>query len=164
VTFNMPVSVDSARERLSVRELTAFGLWSTPVEGSLTAQGNDIVFTPSAPLDFNRQYVVTLEPGVTAEVGGLGTDDFVRFRFRSVPVLRILSTSPRDGQTEVDSYEPFVIEFTAPVNEAVIDNISIDPASRRTSGNVSAFRAAVLRRTELTYTTITWIEDPRANK
>ncbi len=131
VTFNMPVSVGSARERLSVRELTAFGLWSTPVEGSLTAQGNDITFTPAAPLGFNRQYVVTLEPGVTAEAGGLGTDDFVRFRFRSVPVLRILSTSPRDGQTEVDSTEPFVIEFTAPVNdETVIEHISIDPAPK----------------------------------
>ncbi|MCX6101173.1 MAG: Ig-like domain-containing protein, partial [Candidatus Bipolaricaulota bacterium] len=31
VTFNMPMDVRSAQSRLSVREVTLFGLWSTPV-------------------------------------------------------------------------------------------------------------------------------------
>lgn len=132
VTFNMPVDAASARDRLSVRQLMAFGLWSTPVRGTLATEGNSVVFQPEERLGFNRQYVVTLEPGVVAATGGLGTSDFIRFRFRTVPVLRILATSPRDGASDVDAYDPFVIEFTAPVNEdTVLDHISIDPAPKR---------------------------------
>ena len=131
VTFNMPMDVRSAQSRLSVREVTLFGLWSTPVEGSLAAEGNDLVFKPAAPLAFDRQYVVTLEPGVTAHAGGLGTSDFVRFRFHTVPVLRILGTSPSDGEANMSPYGPFVIEFTAPVNEdTVLKHITIDPAPK----------------------------------
>jgi hypothetical protein len=89
------------------------------------------VFQPSEPLDFNRQYTVTLEPGVTAAAGGLGTSDFTRFRFRTVPVLRILDTSPRDGAAGANPYGPFVIEFTAPVNEdTVLKHVTIDPAPK----------------------------------
>ncbi len=129
ITFNMPVDAQSARERLAVRELSVFGLWSSPVEGSLSASGNSIEFRPAAPLGFDRQYVVTLEPGVTGQAGGLGTEDFVRFRFRTVPELRILGTSPRDGESHASPYGPFVIEFSAPVNEdTVLEHVTIDPA------------------------------------
>jgi uncharacterized protein YfaS (alpha-2-macroglobulin family) len=131
ITFNMPISLDSARDRLSVREVSAFGLWTSPVQGTLTANGNDLVFKPAAPLAFNRHVVVTLEPGVVAQAGGLGTTDFIRFRFRTVPTLRILGTTPRAGETNIDPYSPFIIEFTAPVNEdTVLKHVTIEPAPK----------------------------------
>lgn len=131
VTFNMPISLDSARERLSVREVSAFGLWTSPVAGTLSADGNDLVFKPSASLGFNRHVVVTLEPGVVAQAGGLGTTDFLRLRFRTVPTLRILGTTPRAGETNIDPYSPFIIEFTAPVNEdTILKHVTIEPAPK----------------------------------
>ncbi len=131
VTFNMPVDLESARERLSVREVAPLGLWASPVAGTVSSDGNDIVFTPASPLTFNRHYVVTLEPGVLAQGGGLGTTDFIRFRFRTVPVLRILGTTPRAGATDVAPYSPFVIEFTAPVKEdTVLEHVRIEPAPK----------------------------------
>ncbi len=131
LTFNMPMDAASAAERLSVREVTLFGLWSTPIRGTLSASGNDVVFTPEAPLAFDRHYAVTLEPGITAASGGLGTTDFARFRFRTVPVLRILGTSPRDGEQNALPYTSFVIEFSAPVNEStVLPHVSIEPAPK----------------------------------
>ena len=129
ITFNMPVDAQSALDRISVRATSAFGLWTSPVEGSISAEGDALVFQPADPLDFDRLYTVTLEPGVTARAGGLGTTDFVRFRFRTVPILRILDTSPRDGERNASPYGPFVIEFTAPVNEdTVLDHVTIEPA------------------------------------
>ncbi len=173
ITFNMPMSADSARSRLSVRAQSLFGLWTTPVAGTLTAEGQDLVFQPTERLDFARDYVVTLEPGVTAQAGGLGTAAFTRFRFRTVPLLRILGTTPRDGQTDVDPYTSFAIEFTAPVNErTVLDKVVIDPAPE--PGELSGY----FRRWDLTYIvyfspkpsqtyTVTirpGIEDPYGNK
>jgi len=131
VTFNMPISVESALKRLSVREVSAFGLWTSPVQGVLSADGNDLVFRPASPFAFNRHVVVTLQPGVAAQAGGLGTTDFLRLRFRTVPTLRILGTTPHAAETNIDPYSPFVIEFTAPVNEdTVLKHVTIEPAPK----------------------------------
>ena len=173
VTFNMPMDARSAASRMSVRAVTLFGLWSTPVPGTLTSDGNDLVFKPATPLAFDRQYTVTLEPGATAQAGGLGTSDFVHFRFRTVPVLRIVGTSPRDGNLAASPYEPFILSFSAPVNEdTVLKHITIEPAPKPedVSGYFSSWDLqyvvyfAAKPSQAYTVTVSPGIEDPYGNK
>ncbi|MEW5827023.1 MAG: Ig-like domain-containing protein [Candidatus Bipolaricaulota bacterium] len=129
VTFNMPMSAASAADRISVRPVSLFGaLPGEPVSGMLEAEGNALLFVPTEPLEFDREYLVTLEPGLLPEGGGQGTEDFTRFRFRTVPRLRILGTSPRNGAERVSPYSPFVLEFNAPIDpESVLERITIEP-------------------------------------
>ena len=129
VTFNMPVSLNSALERFRMRTSGLLGeLFADDVAGDLTTDGNAIVFTPSEPLAFDRGYVVSVDVGVTGADGGLGMEEAVDWRFRTVPLPRILGTSPEDGETGVYPYTAFLIHFNAPVDpDSVLENLTVEP-------------------------------------
>jgi len=129
ITFNMPISLESARDRFRMRTTGLLGeLFASTVAGELTAEENDLVFTPSEPLAFDRSYVVSVESGVTGNDGGLGTEKDVEWRFRTVPLPRILGTSPEDGDTGVYPYTSFLIHFNAPIDsESVLENVTVEP-------------------------------------
>ena len=130
VTFNMPISLEGARERFRMRADGLLGeLFANNVVGELTTDGNTLVFSPSEPLAFDRSYVVSVGAGVTGADGGLGTEESVDWRFRTVPLPRILGTSPEDGETGVDPYTAFLIHFNAPVDpDSVLANLTVEPA------------------------------------
>jgi uncharacterized protein YfaS (alpha-2-macroglobulin family) len=130
VTFNMPISLEGARDRFRMRTNGALGkLFAEDVAGELTTDANTLIFTPSEPLAFDRSYVVSIAAGVTGADGGLGTEESVDWRFRTVPLPRILGTSPEDGETGVDPYTAFLIHFNAPVDpDSVLANLTVDPA------------------------------------
>jgi len=129
VTFNMPISLDSARERFRMRTNGLLGeLFADDVAGELTPDGNILVFVPSEPLAFDRSYVVSIGAGVIGADGGLGTEESVDWRFRTVPLPRILGTSPEDGETGVYPYTAFLIHFNAPVDpDSVLSNLTVEP-------------------------------------
>jgi Tol biopolymer transport system component len=58
VTFNRPVTVDSAARHFSLMP---------PVSGQFEVQGRRLVFTPSSPLSYGQAYTVTLAAGLRAE-------------------------------------------------------------------------------------------------
>ncbi len=125
VTFNMPISLASASERFRMRTSSLF---SKDVGGELSTDGDSLVFTPSEPLAFDRSYIVTVEAGVTGAYGGLGSEEDVVCRFRTVPLPRILGTSPEDGETGVYPYTSFLIRFNAPIDpDSVLANLAVDP-------------------------------------
>ncbi len=130
VTFNMPISLDSACERFRMRVSGLLGgLFAGDVAGALSTDGNALVFVPSEPLAFDRSYVVVLDAGVTGVGGGLGTEADIEWRFGTVPLPRILGTSPEDGETGVSPYTAFLIRFNAPVDpDSVLENLTVEPA------------------------------------
>jgi len=129
LTFNMPISLASARERFRMRGAGFLGdLLADDVAGELTVDGSVLVFAPSEPLAFGRSYVVTLEAGVTGVEGGVGAEEEVEWRFRTVPRPRILGTDPEDGETGVYPYTSFLIRFNAPIDpDSVLANLTVDP-------------------------------------
>jgi len=130
VTFNMPVSLDGARERFRVRPTSPLGgLFARDVPGTLVIDEGDLVFTPCEPLAFSQSYEVSVDAGVTGAYGGLGTETSVEWRFDTVPLPRILGTSPRDGERDVPPYGAFLIRFNAPVDpKTVEENLVVEPA------------------------------------
>ncbi|MGB2983150.1 MAG: Ig-like domain-containing protein [Candidatus Bipolaricaulia bacterium] len=129
ITFNLPISPIGAAERLTVRTASLFGeLLAHRVPGTLSIEEDVLTFTPSEPLAFDRQYVVTLDPGITGEAGGMGTSASTSWRFRTVPLPQILGTNPKDGEDDAYSYTSFEIRFNAPIDpDTVMGNVSIDP-------------------------------------
>jgi alpha-2-macroglobulin len=129
IAFNMPVSLDSVEERLILRTTGLIGsLFSETIPGEYSSDGTVVTFTPQSPLDFERSYVISLEPGVTGESGGLGMEEAVSSRFETVPLPKIIDVSPRNGESDVYPYTSLVITFNAPIDpDTVLENISINP-------------------------------------
>jgi len=129
IVFNMPVSLPSVEERFILRQTSLFGeLFADKIAGELAVDGNAIVFTPNEPLVFDRTYVFTLDAGVTGVNGGLGMREPTDSRFETVPLPRIISTTPRDGEDEAYPYTSFVISFNAPIDpDTVLESVTIIP-------------------------------------
>jgi len=129
VTFNMPISLESARERFHMRTTGLLGeLFTTEVPGELSTEGHALVLTPSEPLAFDQSYTVTIDAGITGAMGGLGAERDASWRFRTVPLPRIVGTRPEDGDTGVYPYTSFLIEFNTPIEpKTVLGNLTVEP-------------------------------------
>ena len=124
VTFNMPVSLASAQDRFA---LQTTGLFPSLIRGAMSVDGTDLVFVPDEPLAFDREYRVTLDSGITGKAGGLGTAEASTWRFRSVPLPRIIGTTPANGET-ASPYTSLLIHFNAPIDEkTVMPHVQIEP-------------------------------------
>ncbi|MDD5646786.1 MAG: Ig-like domain-containing protein, partial [Candidatus Bipolaricaulis sp.] len=130
MVFNMPVDGATVAERFALRKVGPLGVpVSLKVEGVVTIDGRSAVFSPADPLEFDAEYLASLEPGVSEGGGGLGTEAFATWRFRTVPLPRVIGTSPEDGDADVYPYTSFLIEFNAPIDpDTVMDHVAIDPA------------------------------------
>ncbi|MCK4599319.1 Ig-like domain-containing protein [Candidatus Bipolaricaulota bacterium] len=130
ITFNMPIDLASVHERFTLRRTSLLGeLLAQRVEGTFDIEGNTLTFTPNEWLNFNQKYVVSLGAGITSASGGLGMLDDYTWRFTTVPLPRIISTDPRNGEKDAYPYTSFRIEFNAPIDpDTVMDNIEMEPA------------------------------------
>jgi len=131
VTFNMPMSLESGAERFRLRTTSLLGeMFATTILGELTAEGNALVFTPATALDFDTSYVIEIDEGIAGEYGGLGLAESSSWRFETVPLPRIVGTSPANGGQDAYPYTSFVIRFNAPIDpDTVLDNLTFEPAS-----------------------------------
>jgi len=128
-SFNMPIAAASAEGRVSVRTAGLLGEWlSRDVPGTVLVDGNLLTFTPDQPFEFDQRYVVTVDAGITGAEGGAGTSDPTTWSFSTVPLPRIIGTSPRDGERAAYPYTAFEIEFNAPIDpDTVMDQVTIVP-------------------------------------
>jgi len=129
ITFNMPIDLPSAQERFTLRRTSLWGeLLVQRVAGTFDIEGNTLTFTPNEWLDFDQKYVVSLGAGITSASGGLGMLDDYTWRFTTVPLPRIVSTDPADGERDAYPYTSFEIHFNAPIDpDTVMDNIEMEP-------------------------------------
>ncbi|MCX6094114.1 MAG: Ig-like domain-containing protein [Candidatus Bipolaricaulota bacterium] len=130
IAFNMSVDRAAAADRFSLRKVGLLGITLSPkVDGTMSTEGNDVLFTPKTPLDYDTEYLATLESGVTGIEGGLGAEAFTTWRFRTVPLPRVVGTSPKDGDDNVYPYASFQIEFNTPIDpDTVMNHVTVEPA------------------------------------
>jgi hypothetical protein len=98
------------------------------VPGKFEILGDTLVFTPLVTLDFGTTYQVEISTGVRSANGDEHVREPFRWSFSTVPLPRIVSTRPRDGDRNTDHDTHFVIEFNAPIDPAtVMSNLEIKP-------------------------------------
>ncbi len=130
VTFNQPMDHDSAQARFTMQ--TAGG---QPVGGSIRWAGgkqpNDpetMIFIPRAPLERGTTYVAQLAAGATTVSGAMQIESEYTSKFAVVPQPGVVSTSPRDGETDWPVYDSVNLAFASPMNtEAFTRYLSITP-------------------------------------
>ena len=129
VTFNMPVDPASAEGLFRVRTASLLGdLFAESVDGTVDVQGETLTFTPDTWLAFDRRYVAVVDAGITGAEGGVGSETPTEWSFTTVPLPRILSTDPRNGERQAYPHTSFRIRFNAPIDpDTVMDQITMEP-------------------------------------
>ena len=124
VQFNQPMNEESTKAAFSLSDASG-----APVPGAFLWLTDTLVFTPTQLLQRDTLYTAKLAAGAQAVGGGLpsravgggsATEADYSWSFRSVLPLRIIRTSPRDGQTGVEPYAALEITFSAPVDEKTL--------------------------------------------
>lgn len=127
VQFNQPVDLVSAQKAFTMAGKGGL-LKSATVAGKFALVDNTLVFTPTKSLDFDATYTVNLEAGITAKAGGAGMVEPYTFRFTTVPLPKIVSTFPADGERNAPSRTDFRITFNTPINpDTVMPNVEFTP-------------------------------------
>jgi len=129
ITFNQPIDLQSAQDHVQLAADSLFsGLFETPVTGEFTVNEATLTFTPTEQLAFETSYQVTVDKGITAVAGGEGSRDSYNFTFTTVPLPKIIATTPTDGETEAYPYGSFRVQFNTPINpKTVMPHISMEP-------------------------------------
>jgi hypothetical protein len=87
-----------------------------------------LTITPTAPLEFNTAYVVKVSAGLTSAAGGSGMQETYTSLFTTVPLPKVVSTEPKDGEQNAPPYTSFVIHFNAPMNwDTVMAHVTFNP-------------------------------------
>ncbi len=124
ITFNMTMDHVSVEERFSL--LPEQGLNALP--GQFQWDGTTMGFKPAVPLSLDTQYQVTLAAGAQSSLGGEGTAEDFQWSFRTISSPRLLSTSPPDGDQDVDPYTSVLVTFNGPMNpNTLLDSLTIIP-------------------------------------
>lgn len=131
VAPDTPITVQFNQKVDSVSAVSAFRLLSqdgADVPGSFEQQGNTLVFSPTVMLDFDATYRVEIQAGVRSASGGEGMRKDFSWRFKTVPLPRIVGTEPSDGEQNAWPYTSFEIQFNAPIDPAtVMPNLEMTP-------------------------------------
>jgi hypothetical protein len=124
VQFNQAVDAESAR--------TAFRLTKVgggAVAGNTLVVGADFIFTPTVRLDYDSSYEIAIASGVRAVGGGIGSTESASLRFSTVPLPRLISTSPVNTARDVSPYDSVILNFNAPIRIGnVMSYVTFTPA------------------------------------
>ena len=126
VGFNQPMDRESAQAAFSLTDASGAKVpgafdWTTDESmGGKSPSQAALVFTPTQLLQRDTQYTINVATGAQAVGGGSATEAPFSAAFRTVPPLRILRTSPTNGETDVSPYTALEITFSAPVDEKTL--------------------------------------------
>ncbi len=123
VQFNQPISLESAREHVSVTSSEG-----QSVALNMSVLSETLTVSPTSRLDFNTAYVVKVSAGLTSEAGGSGMQETYTSLFSTVPLPKVVGTDPKDGEQNAPPYTSFVIHFNAPMNwDTVMPHVTFNP-------------------------------------
>ena len=123
VQFNQPISLDSAREHVS---LTSVSGQSVPLNFDVVSE--TLTVTPTNRLDYETAYMIKITAGLTGRSGGSGMRETVNALFTTVPLPKIVSTDPKDGQRDAYPYTSFTIHFNTTMDHStVMDHLTFNP-------------------------------------
>ncbi len=98
------------------------------VPGVITVLDETLVFTPAERLAFDATYTVRIAPGVRSASGGPSSGEAWRSTFGTVPLPRVVKTSPANGETALP-FAPFILYFNAPIDpDTVMAHVRFTPA------------------------------------
>ncbi len=124
IVFSQEVDCASARAALTLRK----GRSSESIPGVVTCSGATLSFRPDELLDFNTRYEVRLTPGVASQGGGAGMVEGRTWRFTTVPLPRILSTDPTNGERSANPFTQFTIKFNTRVDpDSIMPHVQFTP-------------------------------------
>lgn len=122
VAFDQPVVHASAEQRFSLK-----GPDGVAVAGSLTWDGEVLVFQPRDPLLRETSYAATVGAGVKAARGGGETKEF-GWSFTTMGLPRVASTVPAAGASKHPPYDAIQLQFATPMDpESVEKHLTLDP-------------------------------------
>lgn len=114
VDFNQPVTEAGAVVRLGAGSV---------VPGTIGVLEQTLIFTPSERLRFDTLYTAEIPAGTS------GLVQPYRWSFRTVPLPRIISTTPADGEQQAPAYSSFQITFNTPIDPTTVErNLRVTPA------------------------------------
>ncbi|MCK6626652.1 MAG: Ig-like domain-containing protein [Anaerolineae bacterium] len=126
VTFNQAVDPQSVEANFDLSAGGFFGGGS--IKGQFQVISETVTFTPTERLEFDTTYQVRLEAGITSVAGGQGMVSPYSFSFTTVPLPKIVSTEPQDGERAAYPYTDFRITFNTPISPAtVMPHVSMTP-------------------------------------
>ncbi len=125
ITFDQAVHTDSAASKFSI---------SPAVDGAISWDGNTMIFTPAAALEFNSTYTVTLAKGIKS-VDGFPSDADQQVTFATeLSVTKLNIAYDRQDHTlscEVATLKMALSYFGVSVDEQpLIDAIGFDPTPK----------------------------------
>lgn len=123
MTFNMSMDASSVEESFSVADSEG-GI----IEGEFSWRDKftTLIFTPTAWLERDTQYIVILEPDAAA-AGGTPIGSYNQIGWQTVPLLQINSTYPEEGGSKT-YYDPIQINLSSILMEDKLeDYITVIP-------------------------------------
>ncbi|MDW8291811.1 MAG: Ig-like domain-containing protein [Anaerolineae bacterium] len=91
-------------------------------------RGEVMTFIPEEDYQRGQTYIVRVREGVRAAFGEGRTRNGLESSFTAVPLPAVLSTRPKDGETQHNPEEGFSIRFSAPMSVAtILPNLAFDP-------------------------------------
>jgi hypothetical protein len=123
LTFNQPMDRRSVQERFG---LTKESDRST-VQGSISWQGETMIFRPARPLALGEEYTARLGYGTASADGESRTDRDYIWSFDVISLPTVVSITPEEG-AEVYQGEGMYITFSSPISPATfLKAITITP-------------------------------------
>jgi len=129
VTFNQPM------DRASVEAAFTLSVNDQPVAGTFRWAGGEttiaeetMAFVPAAPLPRNARPYAVLANTARARSSAVTIAQQYAWRFDTVKDPGVISTSPRNGETNVSPYSDVVVDFASPMRrEGFLDYVRIIP-------------------------------------
>ncbi|HEX5692014.1 MAG TPA: Ig-like domain-containing protein, partial [Roseiflexaceae bacterium] len=124
VHFNQQIDPSSARSAFHVRSEAG-----AEVVGTLVVVSDTLLFTPTQRLEFDHGYRIVVDAGMRS-ISGASMAAAYSSGFHTVPLPRILSITPADGDQHVDTagMGQILMQFNAPIDPgSVMDNILMTP-------------------------------------
>ena len=135
VTFNQPMDHRSVEARFSLAPVGAVD----PVTGVYRWTGGEtpldreaLVFVPAEPLPRDTNLVARVGGGAGAKVGNMTTVGDTTWTLTTVKKPGVLSTSPRDGEGDVEPSGSVRITFASPMRrEGFMDHLTVRPKATK---------------------------------
>lgn len=166
VQFNQPIDLQSAREHVTVTAADGKN-----VALNMTVLSETLTMTPTARLSFEAGYIVKIAAGLTGASGGFGMREAYASLFSTVPLPKIVSTDPPDGERNANPYTGFTIRFNTTMNhDTVMPHLTFNPPLSPTQvytysyGEFFSINFGAQPSTDYEVQIAPGIEDPYGNK
>ncbi len=123
VQFNQDVDEATARKAFQLVDVNG-----DSVKGEASVLSDTLTFTPTRKLAFDATYSLLVSAGVLSRSGGNGSQEAWRSSFRSVPLPKIVETTPANGTSDASPGTALILRFNTDIDpNTVMPHINMTP-------------------------------------